>query len=176
MRSNYGEILPFLALMKQLGISEVAFQTMLIDARNLTREPGLVNEVIKDPEEVRELYSIVLQAMEEEGPNFRRISWSGLHSLFKQHGLDAAFLDEENSSLYPDQPSNPHQGQPRGQQSDYRRRKKGLLSPIVFRIVLGWQNRFLSQLSRKSTGRPMEKLSCVQTRGRSCSWQRTAMF
>jgi MoaA/NifB/PqqE/SkfB family radical SAM enzyme len=111
MRSNYREILPFLALMKNLGIYEVAFQTMLTDARNLPREPGLVNEVIKDPEEVRELYSIVQQTMTEERPHFRRISWSGLHSLFEHHGLDAAFLDEENSSLYPDQPSNP-QGQP----------------------------------------------------------------
>jgi MoaA/NifB/PqqE/SkfB family radical SAM enzyme len=107
MRSNYREILPFLALMKNLGIYEVAFQTMLIDARNLAREPGLVNEVIKDPKEVCELYSIVLQAMAEEGPHFLRISWSGLHSLFKQQGLDPSFLDEENSSLYPDQPSKP---------------------------------------------------------------------
>ena len=105
MRSNYREILPFLALMKNLGICEVAFQTMLTDARNLTREPGLVNEVIKDPEEVRELYSIVQQAMTEERPHFRRISWSGLHSLFEHHGLDPIFLNEETSSLYPDQPS-----------------------------------------------------------------------
>ena len=107
MRSNYREILPFLALMKSLGIYEVAFQTMLIDARNLAREPGLVNEVIKDPEEVRELYSIARQVMAEERPHFRRISWSGLHSLFKQHELDPTFLDEGNSSLYPDQPSGP---------------------------------------------------------------------
>lgn len=105
MRSNYREILPFLALMKNLGIYEVAFQTMLIDARNLTREPGLVNELIKDPDEVRELYSIVQQAMAEERPHFRRMSWSGLHSLFSEHGLDPVFLDEENSSLYPGQPS-----------------------------------------------------------------------
>jgi MoaA/NifB/PqqE/SkfB family radical SAM enzyme len=113
MRSNYREILQFLALMKNLGIYEVAFQTMLIDARNLSREPGLVNEVIKDPEEVRELYSIVHQVMAEERPNFRRISWSGLHSLFEKHGLDPIFLNEENSSLYPDQPSRA-QGEPSG--------------------------------------------------------------
>jgi Predicted Fe-S oxidoreductases len=113
MRSNYREILPFLALMKNLGIYEVAFQTMLIDARNLTREPGLVNEVIKDPEEVRELYSIVKQVMALERPHFRRISWSGLHSVFKEHGLDPAFLDEENSSLYPDQRLKPEGEQPR---------------------------------------------------------------
>jgi MoaA/NifB/PqqE/SkfB family radical SAM enzyme len=113
MRSNYREILPFLALMKNIGIYEVAFQTMLIDARNLAREPGLVNEVIKDPEEVRELYSIVQQAMEEERSDFRRISWSGLHSLFKQHGLDPGFLDEENSSLYPNQSSKPEDELPR---------------------------------------------------------------
>lgn len=111
MRSNYREIPQFLALMKDLGIYEVAFQTMLIDARNLAREPGLVNEVIKDPGEVRELYSIVQQAMAEERPHFRRISWSGLHSLFEQHGLDPIFLDEENSSLYPDQRPKP-QGEP----------------------------------------------------------------
>ena len=115
MRSNYREILQFLALMKNLGIYEVAFQTMLIDARNLAREPQLVDEVIKDPEEVRELYSIVQQVMAEERPHFRRISWSGLHSLFEQHGLDPLFLDEENSSLYPDQPSKP-QVEPQRQQ------------------------------------------------------------
>jgi len=108
MRSNYREIFQFLALIKSLGIYEVVFQTMLVDARNLSREPGLVNEVINDPEEVRELYSIVQQAMAEERPHFRRISWSGLHSLFAKHGLDPIFLDEENSSLYPDQPSRPH--------------------------------------------------------------------
>jgi MoaA/NifB/PqqE/SkfB family radical SAM enzyme len=113
MRSNYREILPFLVLMKNLGIYEVAFQTMLTDARNLTREPGLVNEVIKDPEEVRELYSIVRQTMTEERPHFRRISWSGLHSLFEHHGLDPAFLDEEHSSLYPDKPSK-RQSEPSG--------------------------------------------------------------
>jgi MoaA/NifB/PqqE/SkfB family radical SAM enzyme len=113
MRSNYREILQFLTLMKNLGIYEVAFQTMLTDARNLAREPGLVNEVIKDPEEVRELYAIARQVMVQERPHFRRISWSGLHSLFKQHGLDPAFLHEENSSLYPDQPSEPHGEPPR---------------------------------------------------------------
>lgn len=103
MRSNYREILPFLALMKNLEIYEVAFQTLLIDARNLAREPGLVDEVITDPVEVKELYSIVQRVMVEERQHFRRISWSGLHSLFKQHELDPTFLDEENSSLYPDQ-------------------------------------------------------------------------
>jgi len=105
MRSNYREILQFLALMKDLGIYEVAFQTILVDPRNLAREPGLVNEVIKDPEEVRELYFIVREAMVKERAQFSRISWSGLHSLFQQHGLDAEFLDEENSSLYPDRPA-----------------------------------------------------------------------
>jgi MoaA/NifB/PqqE/SkfB family radical SAM enzyme len=104
MRSNYREILPFFALMKDLGIYEVAFQTMLVDARNLAREPGLVHEVIKNPSEIRDLYSFVQQAMAEEKGHFRRISWSGLHSLFEQYGLDPAFLDEENSSLYPDKP------------------------------------------------------------------------
>jgi MoaA/NifB/PqqE/SkfB family radical SAM enzyme len=104
MRSSYREILQFLTLMKNLGIYDVAFQTLIVDARNLTREPGLVNEVIKEPEEVRELYSIVQQAMAEERPHFRLMLWSGLHSLFKQHGLDPTFLDEENSSIYPGQP------------------------------------------------------------------------
>lgn len=113
MRSNYREILQFLTLMKNLGIYEVAFQTMLLDARNLAREPGLVDEVIKDPEEVRELYLVVQQVMAEKRPHFRRISWSGLHSLFKQHGLDPTFLDEENSSLYPDHPSKPPTELPR---------------------------------------------------------------
>ena len=113
MRSNYREIPAFLTLMKNLGIYEVAFQTMLIDARNLAREPGLVNEVIKDPAEVHELYSIIQHAVAEERAHFRRISWSGLHSLFEQHGLDPIFVDEENSSLYPDQPSKPRSEPPR---------------------------------------------------------------
>ena len=113
MRSNYREILQFLALMKDLGIPEVAFQTMLIDARNLSREPELVNEVINDPEEVRELYSIVQQAMAEERPHFHRISWSGLQSLFEHHGLDPNLLNEENSSLYPDQGSSAQSEQSR---------------------------------------------------------------
>ena len=74
MRSNYREIPEFLALMKNLGIYEVAFTTMETNARNLAREPGLVNEVIKDPKEVHELYSILQQAMAEERPHFRKCS------------------------------------------------------------------------------------------------------
>jgi MoaA/NifB/PqqE/SkfB family radical SAM enzyme len=101
MRSNYREIPEFLALMKNLGIYAVAFTTMEINARNLAREPGLVNEVIKDPKEVHELYSILQQAMAEERPHFRQMQWNGLHSLFEHHGLDPLFLDEENAALYP---------------------------------------------------------------------------
>ena len=102
MRSNYRTIPEFLALMKNLGIYAVAFTTMEINARNLAREPGLVNEVIKDPKEVHELYSILQQAMAEERPHFRQMLWNGLHSLFEHHGLDPRFLDEENAALYPD--------------------------------------------------------------------------
>jgi MoaA/NifB/PqqE/SkfB family radical SAM enzyme len=102
MRSNYREIPEFLALMKNLGIYEVAFTTMEINPRNLTREPGLVNEVIKDAKEVHELYSILQQVMAEERPHFRQMMWNGLHSLFEHHGLDPFFLDEESAALYPD--------------------------------------------------------------------------
>jgi MoaA/NifB/PqqE/SkfB family radical SAM enzyme len=102
MRSNYREIPEFLALMKNLGIYAVAFTTMEINTRNLAREPGLVNEVIKDPKEVHELYSILQQAIAEERPHFRQMLWNGLHSLFQHHGLDPRFLDEENAALYPD--------------------------------------------------------------------------
>jgi MoaA/NifB/PqqE/SkfB family radical SAM enzyme len=109
MRSNYREIPEFLALMRNLGIYEVAFTTMQTDARNLTREPGLVNEVIKDPKEVHELYSILQQAMAEQRPHFRQMLWNGLHSLFEQHGLDPRFLDEENTALYPDHGSKPQE-------------------------------------------------------------------
>lgn len=164
MRSNYREILPFLALMKDLGIYDVAFQTVLVDARNLVREPGLVNEVIKDPEEVRELYSIIQQTMAEERPCFRRISWSGLHSLFQQHGLDPIFLDEENSSLYPDQRSKP-QDESR-QETEGPGWQRGTAQRLsIMEMALSQRDRFSFQLFRKLRGKPRGRSSFAQTRG-----------
>lgn len=103
MRSNYREISQFLELMQDLGIDEVAFQTILIDDRNLSREPALTEEVIASTEDVNELYGIIQSTLARESRNFRRISWCGLHSLFELHGLPSSFLNEEDCSLYPAQ-------------------------------------------------------------------------
>jgi MoaA/NifB/PqqE/SkfB family radical SAM enzyme len=103
MRSNYREIPKFLELMTDLGIEEVAFQTMLTDNRNLSREPSLIEEVIAATEDVKELYDIVQRSLARDSKNFRRISWCGLQALFDQHGLPPSFLNEEDCSLYPGQ-------------------------------------------------------------------------
>jgi MoaA/NifB/PqqE/SkfB family radical SAM enzyme len=102
MRSNFREIPVFLDLMEELGIFEVAFQTMLTDDRNLSREPWLGEEVICDEAEVRELYEICREVVVRRARAFDRIAWSGLTSLFARFRLDTAFLDEEGSSLYTD--------------------------------------------------------------------------
>jgi MoaA/NifB/PqqE/SkfB family radical SAM enzyme len=103
MRSNYREIPQFLELMKRLEIDKVAFQTILLDDRNLGREPGLSEEALDSPEDVERLRDILQGISVHESRNFRRIFWSGFRSLFERHGLDHSFLREEDRSLYPGQ-------------------------------------------------------------------------
>ena len=103
MRSNFREVPQYLELMKEVGVYEVALQTVLVDERNLTREPGLVNEVLSDPREVKEFHELLSEVLPQERRHFRRIAVSGLRSLFEEHGLDSGFLKEETLSLYPDQ-------------------------------------------------------------------------
>jgi MoaA/NifB/PqqE/SkfB family radical SAM enzyme len=101
MRSNFREMPDFLDLLERLSIDEVAFQLMLVDERNLGREPALSEEIFEDPGEVRELHRSVAGLLAREGKAFRRISFCGLGSLFERHGLDASIVDEEKRSLYP---------------------------------------------------------------------------
>lgn len=104
MRSNFREIPLLLNLLIELGINQVSFQTMLVDQRNLDREPALANEeTIREPVEVRELYDILKKVAITQAPWFQRIAWSGLHSLFCEHGLNADFLQEQTCTLTPDQ-------------------------------------------------------------------------
>ncbi|MCP4692996.1 MAG: radical SAM protein [Desulfobacterales bacterium] len=102
MRSNFREIPRFLTITKDLGIKKITFQTILVDERNLTREPTLNEEVISDHEEVRELYDIIGKVVVEERKNFEMISISGLRTLFDENGLDTSFIKEESFSIYPE--------------------------------------------------------------------------
>lgn len=104
MRSNFREIPLFLELLMELGIRQVSFQIILVDPRNLEREPDLgTEEIIKNPDEIRELHTILKKVTLLQSPWFHRIAWSGLNSLFLEHGLDADFLHEQSSTLTPDQ-------------------------------------------------------------------------
>lgn len=102
MRSTYREIPLFLQLIRGLGIERVVFQILLVDDRNLSRDPGLSEEVNFDLKETRELYEITRSALEQGRKQFKNISVSGFHSLFERHGLEAGFLDEGRFSIYPD--------------------------------------------------------------------------
>lgn len=104
MRSNFREIPAFLDLLLALGIRRASFQVMLVDARNAAREPALdADEALRDPAELRELHALLQQVVEQHGPRFHRLSWSGLQDLLAAQGLDAAFLDEAHHALTPDQ-------------------------------------------------------------------------
>ncbi|MFO1417830.1 MAG: radical SAM protein [Methylotetracoccus sp.] len=102
MRSNFREIPAFLDLLRDLEIHEVSFQTMLVDARNLQREPELRAEQFNDPSEVAELHELLRDVVATRGAAFDRIAWSGMRSLFERFGLDAAFLDEASNTLLTD--------------------------------------------------------------------------
>lgn len=102
MRSNFREIPAFLDLLRDLEIHEVSFQTMLVDARNLQREPELHAEQFSDPLEVAELHELLRDVVATRGAAFDRIAWSGMKSLFERFGLDADFLDEAANTLLTD--------------------------------------------------------------------------
>ena len=101
MRSNFREIPQFLQLMLDLKIYEVSLQTILIDQRNLQREPSLVDEPICDEKEIQELHILLQSAIAEFGSRFDRITFSGLKSLFDSVGLNSDFLAEDSRSLNP---------------------------------------------------------------------------
>lgn len=104
MRSNFREIPAYLALMAALGVRRASFQVMLVDERNLVREPDLGrDECLGTPEEVRELHALLQTVMERQAPHFHSLSWSGVSDLLRSHGLDSDFLHEQASTLTPDQ-------------------------------------------------------------------------
>ena len=103
MRSNFREIPDYLELMKELGIGEVALQTMEVNRENSSREPGLEQrEAILDPAEVQELHSVLKSTFARYQGAFGMIRVSGVRVLFDAHGLDSSFLEEEQCSLYPE--------------------------------------------------------------------------
>jgi len=105
MRSNFREIPDFVRLAKKLHIRRIALQTILVDARNLTREPDLKDEIISDANEVMELHQILCDLFKNQSAFFDSINVSGLNSLFEKYHLDNALFDEENNSWYPDNES-----------------------------------------------------------------------
>jgi MoaA/NifB/PqqE/SkfB family radical SAM enzyme len=102
MRSTFREIPQYFELMRDAGIDRVSMQTVLVDERNLAREPSLGEEVIREPADVFELHSMLLDLLPRELEHFAAINTSGLTSLFRDHGLSGAFLREDEFSLYPD--------------------------------------------------------------------------
>ncbi|NWG13258.1 MAG: radical SAM protein [Acidobacteria bacterium] len=102
MRSNFREMPAFLRLAEDHGIQRVSFQILLVDRRNLSRDPGLVGEVDFAPDEVREMYELFRSVIENQGKKFKSINVSGVHSLFNAHGLETGFLQEDRFSVYPD--------------------------------------------------------------------------
>jgi MoaA/NifB/PqqE/SkfB family radical SAM enzyme len=103
MRSTFREIPQFLELMRQHGMTDVAFQTMELSPENTARVPNLeADEAITDRAEVEELHAIVREVLPSFQKSFRMIRVSGLRTLFETHGLSSAFLEEGENSLYPD--------------------------------------------------------------------------
>ena len=103
MRSNYREIPAYLELMDRHGFSAVALQTMEVNRANTSREPGLAErEAWFDANEASELHEILQQALPKARRRFAAVRISGLRGLFEKHGLDAAFLQEQENGLYPD--------------------------------------------------------------------------
>ncbi|MEZ5400243.1 MAG: radical SAM protein [Bryobacteraceae bacterium] len=98
MRSNFREIPEYLRLMRANGMEEVALQTVQINGRN----QAAAGEAISTAEEIRELHAICADALARERPRFRAVRLSGLQALFERENLDASFLDEQASGLYPD--------------------------------------------------------------------------
>ena len=101
MRSNYQEIPQFLELMLELEIHEASFQTLLVDERNLQREPELLTEQLVKLNEITDLHEILTQALNKYKDQFDSLSFSGLKNLFDNAGLSSDFLNEASSSLFP---------------------------------------------------------------------------
>ncbi len=102
MRSNFREIPRYLELMRDYGVPDIALQTIETNDKNTSREPSLVHdEVIAEGCEIRELYSLLRQALTTERPRFRKIRTSGFTSLFESQNLDGSFLREAIDGLYP---------------------------------------------------------------------------
>ncbi|MCV6637890.1 radical SAM protein [Candidatus Albibeggiatoa sp. nov. NOAA] len=110
MRSNYREIPQYLQLMHELGIRNIIFQTLLIDDRNLSREPTLPNECLSSESEVRELHTILHNVVDDAHLLGQKLVWSGFNSLFGKYNLDTSFLNEDKTTLTPSQlaASNPN--------------------------------------------------------------------
>ncbi len=103
MRSNFREIPRFLELMTEHSVTTVSFQTVEINAENSSRFPLLAeHEVVASRAEVGELHALLGEALARQRSNFANIRFSGLTTLFEEHGLDTAFLNEKSSGLYPD--------------------------------------------------------------------------
>jgi hypothetical protein len=76
---------------------------MQLSGENTARRPNLeADEVIAGRGEVQELHGILLDVLPRFRKRFRMIRVSGLQTLFENHGLEAAFLEEGEKSLYPD--------------------------------------------------------------------------
>lgn len=103
MRSNFREIPAYLELMQRHGMIDVALQTMDLSAGNVDRHLDLeADEIIADHTEIRELHTLLQDALPRFRPGFRQLRVSGLQALFEAHHLSTAFLDEGQKSLYPD--------------------------------------------------------------------------
>jgi MoaA/NifB/PqqE/SkfB family radical SAM enzyme len=103
MRSNFREIPQYLELMQGHGMIDVALQTMELCAENTARHPSLAaEEALTDPREIAELHAIMRECVPRFRKTFRMVRVSGLATLFGAQGLDAAFLEEGERSLYPD--------------------------------------------------------------------------
>ena len=103
MRSNFRQIPRFFDLMADIGMIAVALQTMELGPHNQSRTPALGGmESITSQEEAEELHGILKQELPRNAGRFVHILVSGMQTLFERHGLDCAFMNERQQSLYPD--------------------------------------------------------------------------
>lgn len=119
MKSNYREIPLFLELASEMGIERISLQLLLVDDRNLSREPQLASEVDFSQAEAAELHHLTHTAFERHRGRFRSINVSGLHTLFEAHNLETTFINEGRCSIYPDNPA-PADVEPESNQSPAR--------------------------------------------------------
>jgi len=112
MESNFRELPAYLDLLRELNIFRATFETMLVDDRNLSRSPDLEDEIIQSSDSVSELHQILKSIVSDPTYKDFKLVWAGLKDLFDYHNLDSAFLNEEGSTLTPE---NPHIGQANGE-------------------------------------------------------------